>query len=154
MMKTSVIMNSIIPLICHFMHVRGIQDSRSFLLEVYDVLFQEIQAHYNIDLYNKLYETAFSNVSRTEKRNQTIWNMQDIRGIDVTTHSLQSVENIIINIMPKYRYDGNLVHLDYKSIIRNEVTVPHSRNIVLKTPLIAGKSHEIISSQASINIIH
>lgn len=108
MMKTSVIMNSIIPLICHFMHMRGIQDSRSFLLEVYDVLFQEIQAHYNIDLYNKLYETAFSNVSRTEKRNQTIWNMQDIRGIDVTTHSLQSVENIIINIMPKYRYDGNL----------------------------------------------
>ena len=27
--------------------------------------------------------------------------------------------NILINIMPKYRYDGNLVHLNFKSILRN-----------------------------------
>lgn len=138
MMKTSVIMNSIIPLICHFMHMRGIQDSRSFLLEVYDVLFQEIQAHYNIDLYNKLYETAYSNVSRTEKRNQAIWNMQDIRGIDVTTHSLQSVENIIINIMPKYRYDGNLLQ-----------SFPIQECMVQVSSLIAGNSPERDNQQPS-----
>ena len=44
--------------------------------------------------------------------------MQDIRGINTTIHSLESVQNILINIMPKYRFDGNLVHLNYKSILR------------------------------------
>ena len=45
--------------------------------------------------------------------------MQDIRGINTTIHAIQSKHNILINIMPKYRYDGNLVHLNFKSILRN-----------------------------------
>lgn len=105
-------MNCMIPLVCHFMFARGITNSTEFILAVYDVLIDL----YDVDIYNKLYETAISNVLRTAKRNQTIWNMQDIRGINTTIHSLQSVQNVLINIMPKYRYDGNLVHLNYKSI--------------------------------------
>ena len=105
-------MNCMIPLMCHFMFARGITNSTEFILAVYDVLIDL----YDVDIYNKLYETAISNVLRTAKRNQTIWNMQDIRGINTTIHSLQSVQNVLINIMPKYRYDGNLVHLNYKSI--------------------------------------
>ena len=111
----SVLMNCMIPLLCHFMFARNISNSTEFLLSVYDILIDL----YDVDIYNKLYETAISNVLRTAKRNQTIWNMQDIRGINTSIHSLQSVQNVLINIMPKYRYDGNLVHLNYKSIIRN-----------------------------------
>jgi len=115
MMKMSVLANCMIPLMCHFMHVRGVQNSSEFILSVYDILIDL----YDVDIYNKLYETATSNVSRTAKRNQTIWNMQDIRGINTSIHSLQSVQNVLINILPKYNYDGNLVHLNYKSILRN-----------------------------------
>lgn len=115
MMKMSVLMNCMIPLMCHFMHVRGVKNPTPFILEVYDILIDL----YDVDVYNKLYETAISNVLRNAKRNQTIWNMQDIRGINTSIHSLQSVQNVLINIMPKYRYDGNLVHLNYKSILRN-----------------------------------
>ena len=97
------------------MHARNINNTTEFLLSVYDVLIDL----YDVDIYNKLYETAISNVLRTAKRNQLIWDMQDIRGISTSIHSLQSVQNLLINIMPKYRYDGNLVHLNYKSIIRN-----------------------------------
>ena len=97
------------------MHMRGVKNSTQFILEVYDILIDL----YDVDVYNKLYETAISNVLRNAKRNQTIWNMQDIRGINTSIHSLQSVQNVLINIMPKYRYDGNLVHLNYKSILRN-----------------------------------
>ena len=104
MMKISVLMNVMIPLMCHFMYARGINDSTEFILSVYDLLIDQ----FDIDVYNKLYETAISNVLRTAKRNQGIWNMQDIRGINTTIHSLQSVQNVLINIMPKYRYDGNL----------------------------------------------
>lgn len=114
-MKISVLMNCMIPLMCHFMYAKGISNSTEFLLSVYDILINQ----YDIDVYSKLYETAISNVSRTAKRNQGIWSMQDIRGINISIHSLQSVQNVLINIMPKYRYDGNLVHLNYKSILRN-----------------------------------
>ena len=119
MMKASVIMNCMIPLICHFMYARGITHSTEFILSVYDILIDQYDCRYGVDIYNKLYETAISNVLRTAKRNQAIWNMQDIRGINTSIHTLQSVQNVLINIMPKYRYDGNLVHLNYKSILRN-----------------------------------
>ena len=78
------------------MFARGITNSTEFILAVYDVLIDL----YDVDIYNKLYETAISNVLRTAKRNQTIWNMQDIRGNNTTIHSLQSVQNVLINIMP------------------------------------------------------
>lgn len=116
MMKMSVMMNCIIPLVCHFMYIKNITNSTDFLLKVYDILINDL---YDIDLYNKLFETVISTINRSAKRNQTMWNMQDIRGIDTTIHSLQSVQNILINLMPKYRYDGNLIHLNYKSIMKN-----------------------------------
>ena len=99
------------------MYARGITNSTEFILSVYDILIEQYDRKYDVDIYNKLYETAISNVLRTAKRNQTIWNMQDIRGINTSIHTLQSVQNVLINIMPKYRYDGNLVHLNYKSIL-------------------------------------
>lgn len=118
-MKASAIMNCMIPLICHFMYAREIANSTEFILTVYDILIDQYDRKYNVDIYSKLYETAISNVLRTAKRNQAIWDMQDIRGINTSIHTLQSVQNVLINIMPKYRYDGNLVHLNYKSILRN-----------------------------------
>ena len=114
------------------MYARGITNSTDFLLSVYDVLIHT----YDVDVYNKLYETAISNVMRTAKRNQAIWNMQDIRGINTSIHSLQSVQNVLINIMPKYEYSGNLVHLNYKS----ENNARHNRNIMGNIFLIAGTS--------------
>ena len=103
-MKMSVLMNIMIPLMCHFMYARGVTNSTEFLLSIYDILIDL----YDVDVYNKLYETAISNVLRTAKRNQGIWAMQDIRGVNTTIHTLQSVQNILINIMPKYVYSGNL----------------------------------------------
>lgn len=115
MMKMSVLMNCMIPLLCHFMYARNITDSTNFLLEAYDILIHL----YDVDIYNKLYETAISNIQRSAKRNQVIWNMQDIRGLNTSIHSLQSVQNILLNIMPKYCFTGHLVHMNYKSILRN-----------------------------------
>ena len=115
----SVLMNMLIPLVCHFMYVRGITNSTEFLSAVADIIMDIYSKNFGVDIYNKLFETAVSNVLRTAKKNQAIWLMQDIRNTNTTVHSMQSVQNVLINLMPKYRYDGNLVHLNYKSIIRN-----------------------------------
>ena len=119
MMKMSVLMNMLIPLVCHFMYVRGITNSTEFLSAVADIIMDIYSKNFGVDIYNKLFETAVSNVLRTAKKNQAICLRQDIKNTHTTVHIMQSVQNVLINIMPKYRYDGNLVHLNYKSIIRN-----------------------------------
>lgn len=78
LMKISIQMNQIIPLLCHFMHKRKIQNTNDFLFEIYDKLIE----HPDIDIYGKLYETAYSNVMRSVKQNKPIWDKQDIRGIN------------------------------------------------------------------------
>lgn len=115
-MKISVLMNCMIPLLCHFMFARKVQQTTEFLLEIYDDL---IHINPDIDIWSKLYETASSNVARSAKKNSTLWNLQDIRGINTTIHSAQCVQNILINIVCKYLYSENLVHFNYESILRN-----------------------------------
>ena len=115
LMKISVQMNQIIPLLCHFMYIKKVQNTTDFLFEIYDKLID----HPDIDVYGKLYETAYSNVMRSVKQNAIIWNKQDIRGIDPVTHAIQCVQNILINIICKYDFSKNLVHYNYSSILRN-----------------------------------
>ena len=131
MMLMSLIMNIIIPLLTHFIYTNKLESVNGFLLEVYDIVLHM----FDIDIYNKLYETSNSNINRNRQSNTTLWDMQDIRGKNVTTHSLYSVENIILNIMPKYQYCENIIHFNYRSIINNtgyqvtDTTVSHSRVI-------------------------
>lgn len=105
-----------IPLLCHFMYKRKVEQTSDFLLEIYDDL---IRIYPDIDVWSKLYETASSNVTRNAKKNSGLWNLQDIRGINTTLHSEQCVHNILINIIGKYLYSENLIHFNYESILRN-----------------------------------
>jgi c-di-AMP phosphodiesterase-like protein len=114
MMKMSLMMNIIIPLLTHFIAVKKIQNCNGFLLEVFDYVLHM----FDIDLYNKLYETSLTNISKNKQRHP-IWNKQDIRGINVTTHTLASINNIILNIMPKYEYNKNIINFNYQSIKYN-----------------------------------
>lgn len=114
LMEISLIYNIIIPLLTHYIYIHNIGNVNDFLLEIYD----KILDLYSVDIYNKLYETSISNTEQ-HRKSHIIWEKQDIRGINTTTHSMDSVNNIIINIIPKYLYNGNMVTYNYKSIIRN-----------------------------------
>ena len=116
LMKISILMNMMAPLLCHFMTQRQIKNSTDFLLEIYDVL---IHIDPDIDVYSKLYETAETNVMKSAKNNPGIFAKQDIRGVSISTHTAGCVTNIIINIIIKYRYDSNIIHLNFKSIQKN-----------------------------------
>ena len=115
LMEMSLLMNAIIPLLTHFMYVKSIQDPNSFLLEIFDYILHK----YNVDMYNKLYETTVSIISKSEHDDAVLWGMQSIRGKNPTTHAIASVTNIILNIMPKYRYDSNIISLNLTSIKKN-----------------------------------
>ena len=71
------------------------------------------------DIYAKLNETAYTNVSKSVSKNPIIWDRQDIRGKDDVTHTYMSVRDIILNIMPKYTFDRSIISLNFTSIQMN-----------------------------------
>ena len=116
MLCMSLFMNMVIPLITHFAYQKkeGVIDE--FIMEVFD---QILYMYPGIDIYSKLYETTISNVSKNEAKNAALWAKQDIRGKDPVTHSNASVNNIILNIMPKYAFDKSIISLNFTSITKN-----------------------------------
>ena len=116
LLEISILMDCAIPLTIHFAHVNRITDIDDFILDVYDIILQRFPA---ADIFSKLYTTSYSNVSKSEYKNAILWAKQDVRGKDVATPSLESVNNIILNIMPKYAFDKNIVALNYTSVIKN-----------------------------------
>ena len=118
MMCISILMNMLIPLITHFAYMKSIGTIDEFLLDIYDkILYAPVFE--GVDIYSKIYETAISNITRNEKNNAGLWIKQDIRGKDTVIHSMDAVKNIIINIMPKYVFEENMISLDYSSIQRS-----------------------------------
>ncbi len=112
LMWMSLLMNMVIPLSTHYILIKNIQEIDEFLLEV----FEAIMDLTDIDIISKLYETSNSNITRNAKSHQGLFQLQDIRSKNVTTLSMDSLENIILNIMPKYTYDKNIVSLNFSSI--------------------------------------
>ena len=111
------LINLLIPLLTHFAYINKLSlKIDDFLLIAFDHVFSLFN---DIDIYNKLYETSNTNILKNEQSNSTIWDKQPIRGRNVTTHSLSSVNNIILNIMPKYVFSQNIVSMNYSSIINN-----------------------------------
>lgn len=113
----SLLMNMCIPLLTHyiFVHSDQVTNSNEFLLEVFDYILDMP----GMDIYNKLFETCHSNVYKSSLKQKVLWDMQPIRGKNVTTHTLDSVKNIILNIMPKYAYNSNIISLNFVSIKRS-----------------------------------
>lgn len=112
MLVMSLFMNFTIPLITHFAYVNKVGIIDDFILEVFDPIMNMAPG---VNIYSKLYETTYSNVSKSELKNAPIWAKQDIRGKDVATHSYASVSNIILNIMPKYTFEKSIISLNFTS---------------------------------------
>ena len=89
-----------------------------FILSIYDILLN-IPIYSDVDIYSKLYETAITNVQTSYKRDTGLWEQQDIRAKNITTHALSSIENILLNVLPKYVYNKNIISLNFGSINNN-----------------------------------
>ena len=116
LMEISLFQNIFIPILTHFIAVRKIKEIKFFLLEFFQMI---IDKYDSVDIINKLYETALSTVEKNADAHPILWNMQNIRAKNVTTHSIQTVMNIILQIVPKYTYDKNIINFNYKSVLKS-----------------------------------
>lgn len=112
LMQMSMLINMVIPLITHFAYEKNIEPIDDLLLKVYDIIIYMS----DVDIFSKFHETATSEVGRSEKLHKRLWDMQDIRGINNVTHTHDSIINILLNIIPKYVYDQNIISFNCSSI--------------------------------------
>lgn len=116
MLCISIFMNFCIPLITHFIHSRKLIVDE-FIMQNFDQIMHLYSD--KADIYSKLNETAYTNISKSVAKNPIIWGQQDIRGKDDVTHTYMSVRDIILNIMPKYTFDRSIISLNFTSIQMN-----------------------------------
>ncbi len=111
----SLLQNMTIPLITHYIYQHKIDNSSEFILDIFNMILELS----DINIFNKLYETAASNISRNYSRHERLWLKQDIRGKTVETHAIECVQSVILNIMPKYVFNYNIISFNYASIKLN-----------------------------------
>lgn len=116
--EISLLMNMYIPLAAHYMYIHGINQSvdiQKFMLKLFDMCNSKYKDERNIDVYNKIYETAASVVNKSKNTDKLLWEKNLIRGYNTTTHTKDSVYDVIINIMPKYVFTENIINFNYYS---------------------------------------
>lgn len=116
--EISLLMNMYIPLATHYMYVHNIKlssDIQQFMLELFDMCMEKYEDERGIYIYDKIYETAVSVVNKSKNPDRLLWDKNLIRGNNTTTHTKESVIDIIMNIMPKYSYNNNIINFNYFS---------------------------------------
>lgn len=115
LMAMSIMMDILIPIVSHFMKMKNL-DTNSFLLEIFNMV---LKLSPGPDIYSKLYDTSSTNIYQTRRVHSGVWGKQDIRGNTMTTHSSYCIDNIILNIMPKYTFSNNIISFNFTSIKEN-----------------------------------
>ena len=116
--EVSLLMDMYIPLVAHFMYLNGIsksEDIRKYMLYLFDLCEIKYKEERNVDIYNKIYEIALNVTDKSKGPDKILWEKNLIRGENPTTHTKHSVIDIILNIIPKYSYEKNIINFNYFS---------------------------------------
>ena len=120
-MEISFFMNVLIPLMSHYIYrakITNPEEIDKIIMGIFDILFQK---HQDVDLQAKLYETAYTTVQRDQKSNKDLWDKSEIRGMDSTVNSLDAVNTLILQVMPKYEYNRNMIMYNFTSIRKSAI---------------------------------
>ena len=116
--EISLLTNIYIPLATHYMYIhfiKGSKDVQEFMLALFDLCMTKYEDERGIYIYDKLYETATSVVNKSVGVDRILWQKNLIRGHNPTTHIRDSIVDIIMQILPKYTYDRNIINFNYYS---------------------------------------
>lgn len=116
--EISLLTNMYIPLATHYMYLHFIkknEDIQLFMLTLFDLCNKKYEEEQGIYIYNKLNETATSVVNKSKNPDRKLWEKNMIRGVNTTTHTQDSVIDIILQILPKYTFDKHIINFNYFS---------------------------------------
>lgn len=116
--EISLYMNMYIPLCTHYMYIHNIRESadiKRFMRTMFDLCEQKYLAEKCVDIYNKIYEIAANVTNKSKNTDKILWEKNLIRGNNPITHIEDSVNDVILNIIPKYSFEKNVINFVYFS---------------------------------------
>lgn len=119
-MAISVAMKIMIPIATHYIYKSGISGtgaSDRFLIRCYEDLHSYFEGEYEIN--NKFYELISSRIMMTTKDDATIWKQGEIRGLDYEGQTMDSLDKLYVDIIPKLAFSGNVIHYTINSMDNN-----------------------------------
>jgi len=130
LMEISLFMNMLIPLIMHFSYrnkITNVEKIHEIIFTIYNWLFDmyidtDRMAKRGLppaDMWVKIYETASTIMASDYKTNQVLWNISEVRGFSPTINANDAINTVIMQVMPKYTYNGNVVTYNISSIKNN-----------------------------------
>lgn len=130
LMEISIFMNMLIPLMMHFVYKNKITSTdviHTLIFTIYNWLFdiytnKDIMAKRGLqpaDMYSKFYETSSTTMASHYKTNGTLWDMSAIRGHSPIINANDAVNTVIMQVMPKYTFKGNVITYNITSVRNN-----------------------------------
>lgn len=119
LLKISVGMKFVIPLILHYIYFNPStqEDLGEYLLLSFDPLFDIFSP--NVDIINKLYESVYSRVIVTRYSDRTFWYYCEVMGYSIEQLTNNLVKKLIVDIIPKYEFEKNVISLNHVFINNN-----------------------------------
>lgn len=129
-MEMCIFMNMLIPLIMHFIYRNKINDtntSHEIIFTIYNWLFdiyldRDRMAKRGLqpaDMFAKLYETARTTMEAHYKANKMLWSISEIRGFSPCINTNDSINTVIMQVIPKYTFNGNVINYNISGVRNN-----------------------------------
>lgn len=129
-MEMCIFMNILIPLLMHYVYCLKIMNPENIndiIYTVYNWLFEMYVDEQRMakrglkraDMFAKLYETASTTMESHYKANKKLWVMSEIRGFSPSINTNDSVNTIIMQVIPKYTFNGNVITYNISSVRNN-----------------------------------
>lgn len=132
-MGTSIFTRFAIPIVSHYYAIRrkeveaaGLSDKDLYFLvfQNFTPLFDDI---YDIKLYEKLYHTATTRISKTENRENAMWGRRARFGKTPTSYTHELMRDFINDIVQKVIFTKSAIifmHVCFDKSIKNELLAP------------------------------
>jgi hypothetical protein len=119
LLKISVGMKFVIPLVLHYVYYNPStqEDLGEYLLMAFDPLFDIFSP--DVDIINKLYESVYSRVIVTRYSDRTFWYYCEVMGYSIEQLTNNLVKKLIVDIIPKYEFEKNVISLNHVFINNN-----------------------------------
>ena len=130
LMEISLFQNILIPIVMHYVYKNKIMSSEvvnDLLFNIYNWLI-DVYTNKDImdkrglqpaDIYSKLYETSITTMNSHYKTNKTLWDISNIRGFCPTINANDAVNTVLMQVMPKYTFEGNMITYNISSVRNN-----------------------------------
>ena len=139
-----------IPLILHFAGMYSIINVNNYLERAFDYLFNLFS--HDVDLHSKLWESVYSRVVVTKNSDKTFWNYVEIEGNSINKLTAGIYQKLIVDIIPKYEIDQNLINLNHV-FINNNIDFTFMSDIQINyKPLNLAESSDEVSDYDKISI--